>query len=246
MDRVVFVAASLGKQLLRSQVVNSNNLANANSVGFQADLAGFRTQMVSGPGYSTRSFAFAESIGVSGAKGAIQPTGRSLDVAVSGNGWIAVQAPDGSEAYTRAGNLQVNINGQLTTSAGYPVLGSNGPLLIPEYETLAIGEDGTVSVKPIGQLPSTLAEVGRIKIVAPPHGELEKGTDGLLRMRNGLTAEPSNEVSLIGGSLENSNVNSVEAMTNMISLARQYEMGVKIMATIKEMDEKATQLMNLG
>ncbi len=246
MDRAVFVAASVGKQLLRSQVANSNNLANANTTGFQEDLTGFRTMMVSGPGHDSRSFAFAESVGVSGAKGTIQPTGRSLDVAVNGNGWIAVQAPDGSEAYTRAGSLRVNINGQLTTGAGHPVIGGGGPIVIPEYETLEIAGDGSVSVKPIGQQPSTVAEVGRIKVVSPPLRDLVKGDDGLLHMRDGSTADPSAEVSLISGSLENSNVNSVEAMTNMISLARAYEISVKVMSTAKEMDEKATQLMNLG
>ncbi|VAW73584.1 Flagellar basal-body rod protein FlgF [hydrothermal vent metagenome] len=246
MDRAVFVAASVGKQLLRSQVVNSNNLANANTIGFQADLAGFRTMMVDGPGFASRSFAFAESLGVSGAKGTIQPTGRSLDLAVNGDGWIAVQAPDGSEGYTRAGSLKINLNGQLTTAGGLPVLGSGGPIVIPEYETLEIAGDGTVSVKPIGQQPSTVAEVSRIKVVSPPHADLEKGDDGLLHMRDGSEAEPSTTVSLISGSLENSNVNGVEMMTNMISLARQYEMSIKIMSTVKEMDEKATSLMNLG
>ena len=246
MDRVVFVAASGAKQLLGRQTVSSNNLANANTVGFQADMTAFRTRMVQGTGYNTRAFAIDQSVGVSGAKGTTQTTGRTLDVAVNGNGWIAVQAPDGSEAYTRGGSLNVNINGQLVTAAGYPVLGTAGPVLIPEYQDLQIGSDGTITVLPIGQQPSALAEVGRIKMVSPPHAELAKGEDGLLRMRDGSAPPPSTEVSLISGSLENSNVNSVEAMTDMISMARQYEMTVKIMATAKEMDEKATQLLSLG
>jgi len=246
MDRVVFVAASGAKQLLRAQSINGNNLANANTVGFQADLANFRTRMAQGAGFETRAFAVAESVGVSNAKGSIQATGRMLDIAVNGDGWIAVQAPDGSEAYTRAGNLRVNINGQLTTAAGHPVLGSGGPVVIPEYETLEIGSDGTISVRPIGQTSSTLAEVSRIKMVSPPHQDLIKGEDGLLRMRDGSTAPDSSDVTLTSGALEFSNVSGVEAMVDMISIARQYEMTVKIMSTAKEMDEKATQLMSLG
>ncbi len=246
MDRVVFVAASGAKQLLGRQTVSSNNLANANTVGFQADMTAFRTRMVQGAGFDTRAFAMDQSVGVSSAKGTTQTTGRTLDIAVNGDGWVAVQAPDGSEAYTRGGSLRVNINGQLTTASGHPVLGTAGPVLIPEYENLEIGSDGTVSVRPIGQQPATLAEVSRIKVVSPPHDELVKGEDGLLRMRDGSNAEPSTDVSLISGSLENSNVNSVEAMTDMISMARQYEMTVKIMSTAKEMDEKATQLLNMG
>jgi len=246
MDRVVFVAANAAKQLLRSQSVNSNNLANANTVGFQADLANFRAQMIHGSGFDSRAFTVTESAGVSGKKGQIQTTGRMLDVAVSGEGWLAVQAPDGSEAYTRAGSLSVNINGQLVTSAGHPVLGTGGPVVIPEYEGLEIGSDGTVSIRAIGQQPATLAEVSRIKMVSPRSGDLLKGEDGLLRMRDGTTAPASTDVTLISGALENSNVNGMDAMVDMIALARQYEMSVKIMSTAKEMDEKATQLMNLG
>ncbi len=246
MDRVVFVAASGARQLLRSQSLNSNNLANSNTVGFQEDLASFRSRMLRGAGLESRTFAVAESAGVSNAKGSIQATGRTLDVAVNGDGWIAVQAPDGSEAYTRAGNLRININGQLTTANGHPVLGSGGPIVIPEYESLEIGTDGTITVRPIGQTPATLAEVARIKLVSPPPRDLVKGDDGLLRMRDGSTPPASNEVSISSGSLEYSNVSGVGAMVDMISLARQYEMSVKIMKTAKEMDEQATKLMNIG
>jgi len=246
MDRVVFVMASGAKQLMYAQAVNSNNLANANTTGFQADLANFNAQVLSGPGYESRTYAVAEGVGARFEKGTIQSTGRNLDVAVNGDGWIAVQAPDGSEAYTRAGNLKVNINGQLLTGPGHPVLGESGPLVIPEFEKLEIGSDGTISVRPVGQSPSTLAEAGRIKLVAPPHGDLVKGEDGLLRMRNNTAATSATEVTLIGGALESSNVNSVEALVDMIGLARQYEMSVKVMQTAKEMDERTAQLMQLG
>jgi flagellar basal-body rod protein FlgF len=246
MDRVVFVMASGAKQLMRAQSVNANNLANVNTVGFQADLANFRAQLVDGPGYESRAYALGDNAGARFEKGTIQSTGRPLDVAVNGDGWIAVQAMDGTEAYTRAGNLRVNINGQLLTGAGHPVMGESGPIVIPEFEKLEIGRDGTISVRPIGQQPSTLAEVGRIKLVAPEHSELVKGEDGLLRTRTGGAAPATTEVTLLSGALESSNVNSVEALVDMIGLARQYEMSVKIMQTAKEMDEQTAQLMSLG
>ena len=246
MDRVLFVIGNAGKQLLRAQALNSHNLANANTTGFQADLANFSARVVNGAGHQSRVFAIAGNNSASFAKGEIQPTGRTLDVAVNGDGWLAVQAPDGSEAYTRAGNLHVNINGQLLTRSNHPVLGDSGPIVIPEHQKLEIGSDGTISVQALGQQPNTLAEVGRIKLVTPPAEELKKGPDGLLRMRNGAQAEASNEATLTSGALESSNVNGVEAMVNMISLARQFEISVKIMSTAKEMDERTTQIMNMS
>ena len=246
MDRVLFVIANAGKQLMHAQAVNSHNLANANTVGFQADLVNYQSQIVTGAGHESRVFATAHDEGASFEKGSIESTGRTLDVAVNGDGWISVQAPDGSEAYTRAGNLRVNINGQLLTGAGHAVLGEAGPILIPEYEKLEIGIDGTISVRPIGQQANTLAEVGRIKLVSPQLDQLVKGDDGLLRTRDQVPAEASSDATLISGALEGSNVNSVEALVNMIGIARQFEISVKIMSTAKEMDERTTQLMNLG
>ena len=246
MDRVLFVVANGGKQLMHAQTLNAHNLANANTVGFQQDLANSRSQLISGSGLDSRAFATTEDAGVTFDKGQMQSTGRPLDVAVNGDGWIAVQSPDGSEAYTRAGNLKININGQLVTGANHPVLGDSGPIVVPEHEKVEIGIDGTVSVRPIGQQPNTLAEVGRIKIVSPEHENIVKGGDGLLRTKDGSAAEPATDVTLVSGVLESSNVNTIEAMVNMISLARQFEVQVKIMQTAEQMDEHTTKIMNLG
>ncbi|HFD79960.1 MAG TPA: flagellar basal body rod protein FlgF [Gammaproteobacteria bacterium] len=246
MDGVLYVLGSGGKQLMQAQAVNTNNLANANTTGFQADFARFSSQTLTGPGFDSRVFTIPREAGVSFEKGTIQPTGRPLDVAVNGDGWIAVQAPDGGEAYTRAGNLRVNINGQLLTGAGHPVMGEAGPIVIPEHEKLEIGSDGTISIRPIGQQPNTMAEVGRIKLVSPDHRELVKGADGLLRMRDNQPLEASNEVTLMGGALESSNVSTVGALVNMIDIARRFELSVKIMDTAKKMDERTTQVMKIG
>lgn len=246
MDRVLYVVASGGKQLMYAQALNTHNLANADTVGFQQDLANFRTQLIEGPGLETRAFATAEDVGLSFDKGTIQTTGRALDVAVNGDGWLAVQAPDGSEAYTRAGNLHVNVNGQLMTGADHPVLGESGPIVIPDYEHLDIGSDGTISIRPVGQQPNTLSEVGRIKLVSPDHTQLYKGGDGLLRLRDGSAAAPATDATLVSGALESSNVNGVEAMVNMIGLARQFEVQVKIMKTAEDNDASTTRIMDLG
>jgi flagellar basal-body rod protein FlgF len=245
MDKVIYVVATAAKQMMLAQTVNSNNLANASTAGFQADFTNFDAEYLTGDGWDTRTYSVAEDAGVSFEKGSIQTTDRSLDVAVSGDGWIAVQAPDGSEAYTRRGDLQVTINGQLLTATGYPVLGDAGPLVVPEYEKLEIGTDGTVSVRPIGQQATVLAEVGRIKLVSPDSTQLYKGDDGLLRMADGSIADASTDVSLISGALESSNVNSVEALVNMIDLARQFETAVKILQTADEMDQQSARMMIL-
>ncbi|MEE9494043.1 MAG: flagellar basal body rod protein FlgF [Gammaproteobacteria bacterium] len=246
MDHVLYVMASGAKQIMHAQTVNSNNLANANTTGFQADLANFDAQYLTGPGADSRVYSVAEDIGLSFDKGGIISTGRELDVAVNGDGWIAVQAPDGTEAYTRAGDLKVNVNGQLLTGAGHPVLGDGGPLIVPDFQKLEIAGDGSISVLPVGQTPTTMAEVGRIKLVAPDMNNLIKGQDGLLRTRDANQAEASNNVSLISGVLETSNVNSVEALVNMIDYARQFEMTVKLMKSAERMDEQTTKIMNIG
>lgn len=245
MDRVLYIAMSGAQQTMLAQAANSQNLANANTTGFRAELSAFRSQPVFGPGYPSRAYAMAESPGVDFASGTIESTGRTLDVAVSGPGWIAVQAPDGSEAYTRAGDLRITTAGMLETSTGHPVLGNSGPVAIPPHQKLTIGRDGTVSVVPLGQQPNTLAVVDRIKLVNPPGSDLQRGPDGLFVSRDGKPAAPDAGVQLIAGALETSNVNPVNAMVNMIALARAYEMQVKVMSTARQNDAASAQLMQI-
>ncbi|HEC20400.1 MAG TPA: flagellar basal-body rod protein FlgF [Gammaproteobacteria bacterium] len=245
MDRMLYVAMTGAKQTMLAQTANSNNLANANTNGFRADLAAFRSMPVYGPGEPTRVYAMAESTGVDTTAGAITPTGRDLDIAVNGEGWIAVQAPDGSEAYTRVGNLQIGDGGILQTGSGLQVLGNGGPVALPPFEKVEIGADGTISVRGIGQSASTLTVLDRIKLVRIDAKDLAKGEDGLLRMRDGSNVSPDASVSVVSGALETSNVNTVEAMVNLISLARQYEAQVNLMKTAEETDTAATQLLSI-
>lgn len=246
MDRMLYVAMSGAKQTMLAQTANSNNLANANTDGFRADLATFRSMPVYGAGEATRVYAMAESSGVDTTSGAITPTGRDLDIAIKGEGWIAVQAPDGSEAYTRTGNLQITEGGVLKTSAGLSILGNGGPIAIPPSEKVEIGADGTVSIRGIGQTANALTILDRIKLVKIDGADLQKGEDGLMRMRDGSSSAPDATVSVIAGALETSNVNTVEAMVNLISLARQYETQVKLMKTAEDIDTAATQLLSLS
>lgn len=246
MDKMLYVAASGARQIMQAQAVNANNLANATTTGFQADLAAARSQPLEGAGYPTRVYVDSQPGGTEFTKGSIHTTGRDLDVAVDGQGWIAVQAADGSEAYTRAGNLRISPGGMLETGAGHPVMGDGGPMLIPEAQKLEIAPDGTVSILPVGQQATTMAVIGRIKMVSPDPAQLEKGENGLMRMKDGSTADASNEVQLVSGALETSNVNMVDAMTTMISLSRQFEAQIKLMDTAKQNDSASAQLMRIS
>lgn len=246
MDRLLYVAMSGAKEIVSMQAVQANNLANANTTGFRQDLHDFMSLPVSGPGYDTRIYAGAEMAESDFTPGALVRTGRSLDVAVAGRGWLAVQAPDGGEAYTRAGDLKIDSNGVLTTGTGLPVLGNAGPIAIPPYETLEIGVDGTITVRAKGQDANALVQLDRIKLVDPDPALLRKGEDALIRLKGGGDAPPDAGVQLAVGSLESSNVNSVEAMVNMIELARQFELHMKAMKAAEQNDEATQQLMRLG
>ncbi|HEC19138.1 MAG TPA: flagellar basal-body rod protein FlgF [Gammaproteobacteria bacterium] len=245
MDRMLYVAMSGAKQTALAQAVNSNNLANANTTGFREDLAAFRSMPVFGAGAPTRVYAMTENPGVNLESGAIQATGRDLDMAVQGKGWIAVQAPDGQEAYTRAGNLRIESGGLLVTGSGYPVMGNRGPIAIPQAESIEIGVDGTITIRGIGEFANSLTVVDRIKLVNPDGAELVKGKEGLMRLKDGFEADADASVRLASGALETSNVNTVDAMVNMIALARQYEAQVKMMKAAGEMASKSNELLSL-
>jgi len=246
MDTSLYVAMSGAKQILLAQSVNSHNLANVNTTGFKADLSQMRSMPVYGPGHPSNVYAMAERPGIDFDLGTVQQTGRELDVSISGEGWISVEAADGSEAYTRAGDLRVTPDGLLTTGTGLPVRGDAGLLNIPEVEKIDVGGDGTISVIPLGASSTELSAVGRIKLVKPELAELTKGSDGLFRMKSGIEAESSAEVSLVSGAVEGSNVSVVDAMVSMIELARSFEMQVKVMKTASENEAASAKLMSLG
>jgi flagellar basal-body rod protein FlgF len=247
MDRLLYVAMTGARETHLAQAVTANNLANASTTGFRATLAGASHVALDGPGHAdARAYAMTESHGVDTTPGTMVATGRDLDVAVSGRGWLVVQARDGSEAYTRAGDLQIDALGQLTTGAGLPVMGKGGPIALPDFETVEIGRDGTISIRPLGQTASALVEVDRIRTVDPPDADIALGTDGLVRLREGVPPPEDAAVELRAGALEGSNVSVVSAMVDMIQQARAFELQVKMMSSAEENDRSAASLLRLG
>jgi flagellar basal-body rod protein FlgF len=242
---MLYVAMTGAQQTLKAQTVNNHNLANVSTTGFRADLAAFRSQAVDGSGYASRVYATNGTIGWDDKSGALLSTGRDLDIAINGPGWIAIEGPDGKEAYTRAGNLQVDANNQLKTATGRPVLGDGGPITVPPYTSIFFAGDGSISIVAQGQTPDTTSTVARIKLVNPANDQLERGDDGLFRMKDGSVADPDAAVRIGSGVLESSNVNTAEAMVNMIELARQFEMQVKAIRTAEENAGAAAQLMRI-
>ncbi len=245
MDRLLYVAMSGARETLRAQTANNHNLANASTNGFRADLAAFQSRQVAGDGFQSRVYATASTTGFDATSGTLMPTGRDLDVAVQGSGYLAVQAPDGREAYTRAGDLRVDASGILRTGTGLPVLGDAGPLAVPPHASIAIGADGTVSIVPLGQGPETRAEIGRIKLVNPGDAALTKDADGLLRMKDGSDAPADASATLVSGVLETSNVNVANALVQMIELSRRFDLQVRAMKTAEDNGAASARLLSM-
>lgn len=243
MDKMLFVAMNGARQAMQAQNSISHNLANASTVGFKADLDTFTSWHVEGPGFNTRVYNQLQSEGSNLLPGSYTNTSRELDVAVQGDGWIAVQGSDGNEAYTRAGDLHLDANGQLTTGAGFPVIGNSGPIVLPPAQKIEIGADGSISMIPIGQTSESLAIVDRIKLVNPSTDQMQKSSDGLMHTVDGQPAILDAGVTLASGVLEHSNVNAVAELVDLIQNARQYEANVKLMRTAEENDEISARLL---
>ena len=241
MDNLLYIAMSGAKENMNALAVRSNNLANASTIGFKADFENARAMQAYGEGLPTRVFSMAEQPGQNMSSGAIETTGRELDVAVKGDGWI------GNEAYTRMGSLVLDQDGTLRTSDGRAVLDDSGEHIeLPALSKIEINQDGTVGGRPDGEGSEVFEEYQRIKLVNPEKTAMYRGTDGLFRLRSGATAGESEDVRLINGALESSNVNVVDEMTSLIRIQRQYDMQVKMMSTAKEMDESQNQLLRPG
>ncbi|MDN5870094.1 MAG: flagellar basal-body rod protein FlgF [Nitrococcus sp.] len=243
MDRYIYIAMTGAKHALKAQQVISNNLANANTPGFRADLHALLSRPVTGPGYPSRVYSVETSLGSSLAQGHLMSTGRELDVAINGEGWLAVQARDGTEAYTRRGDLRITDGGLLQTGSGQLVLGNAGPVAIPPAKKVTIGQDGTITVIPLGQSANAPVVVDRLRLVNPPPEALHKGEDGLFRLEGGAVATADAGVSVVSGALEASNVNTVEALVNMIDNARHFETYVKLIEIAKGTDKAGQRLL---
>jgi flagellar basal-body rod protein FlgF len=244
MDKSLYVAMTGAKEILDAQAVNNFNLANASTTGFKADLAAFQSQAVTGSGYASRVYATESTSGWDQSQGALTTTGGPLDVAVQGAGFIAVQGPNGQEAYTRNGDLHLTPEGLLVTSGGQPVLGDNGPISVPPSSSIKIGSDGTVTVLPFGAPAQSLAAIGRIKLVNPAPDTLVRETGGLFQLATGSSPAPADaSVKLDSGVLESSNVDLASAMVNMIDLARNFQLQVKAMKSADDNASASSQLL---
>jgi len=243
MDKLLWTSMSGADQMMQAQGVAAHNLANASTTGFRADLHAFSSYVVQGSGFPTRVGVVHQATGFDPREGALQQTGRPLDVAVQGDGYLAVQARDGTEAYTRAGELRINPGGLLETAGGLPVLGDGGPISLPPSSRVEIGADGTITVVPEGLGPEAAAAVARVKLVRPDAALLSKGADGLLRLPEGQSAPADADVRVTSGALESSNVSIAESMIEMIQISREFELQVRLMRTAAENDEASQQLL---
>ena len=248
MDRLIYTAMTGAAQTLGRQAAVAHNLANVTSTGYRAEehrLRAVPVQSTNTPApLKTRAFVVDASVASNFTAGPMQYTGRTLDVAVQGSGWIAVTLPDGTEGYTRNGSLEMSVNGVLQTRGGIPVQGDGGAISVPPDVKISVGRDGTVSVVPESGAQNTVNVIGRIKLVNPAESDLVRGEDGFFRLRGGDAATADEKVQVASGYLEGSNVNAVEEMVSMISLARQFETQVKMLQTADQNDKSATQVIS--
>jgi flagellar basal-body rod protein FlgF len=245
-DKMLYVAMTGASQNALAQKAHANNLANISTTGFQRDLEQARSMPVFGDSFPARAYAMTERPATDFSPGSMLETGRDLDVAVGGDGFIAVQAPDGSEAYVRTASMNIDALGVLRAANGMPIMGNGGPIAVPPEQKVEVGEDGTITIRAMGEGPEVMAEVDRIKMVNPDLKTITKGLDGLIHTTTGQPAPADANVKLVSGFLENSNVNAVEEMTSVLALSRQFELHVKMMTTAKEGDEAMARVLQIG
>ncbi|MDG6773374.1 flagellar basal body rod protein FlgF [Thiomicrorhabdus sp. ZW0627] len=247
MDRMLYISMSGAKEVMLSQANNANNLANANTDGFKQDFNEFRAQHVQGPGWQSRTYSLDERPATDFTPGAVKVTGRELDVMTKENGFLAIQTPEGEEAYTRTASMQVTANGDLVDVKGNPILNTGGvPINIPPSKSITIGDDGTISIVPAGSPSNQLVVLDQLRLVEPDLKSLEKGEDGYIRQIPGAGELIQGNVKVVSGALEGSNVNTAEALVNMIELSRKYEMQVKMMSIAKTHAQKSDQILSLS
>ncbi len=246
MDRMLYVAMSGAKEVSLSQANNSNNLANANTDGFKQDFNIFRAQHVEGPGWQSRAYSMDERPATDFSAGAIKVTGRELDVVTKEDGFLAIESPSGDEAFVRSASLQILADGSLVDVKGNPVLNENGiQINIPPIKSMTIGSDGTISIVPAEEASNQLVVLDRLRLVKPNIQDLEKGLDGYTRLKEEAGPLVQENVKMMSGALESSNVNTAEALVKMIELSRKYELQIKMMSTAKSHAQKSDALLSL-
>ncbi|WP_448502396.1 flagellar basal body rod protein FlgF [Sphingomonas sp.] len=246
MDRLVYTAMAGLKSQMSAQAAIANNIANASTIGYRQDRVSFERLVLSGDGHASRMPSAEEIKDADRRAGAMVQTGRTLDVAVTDDSWIAVQATDGSEAYTRRGDLNVAMSGLLETGDGFPVMGQGGPITIPPHDRITIGGDGTISIVPQGAEPGAASQIiDRIKLVSTEGSDTVKGLDNLLHVKGGGALPENMEAKLASGTLEQSNVDLTMALVDMIENQRSYEVQANLLREAKKLDESSASLMRV-
>lgn len=251
MDHAIYTAMGAASQTLDQQAVTASNLANASTPGFRAQLNALRAVPVNGWSLPTRTLVAASTPGADMSQGAMDYTERPLDVAVQQDGWLAVRTADGSEAYTRNGNMQISPTGTLTVQ-GNPVMGDGGPIVIPQGTEITIAADGSITGLNAGDSPNATVQLGKLKLVRATGQELQRSDDGMFRptastqATRGAALQADATMQVMPGVLEGSNVKPVETMVDMIANARRFEMQMKVITNVDENEQKANQLLNMS
>ncbi|HET8749454.1 MAG TPA: flagellar basal body rod protein FlgF [Sphingomicrobium sp.] len=245
MDRLIYTSLSAMRGAMARQQATANNLANAATPGFRADIAEAQALWVDGPSVGDRAFASEEVLNADMKAGSVTATGRDLDVALSGDSLLTVQTADGSEGYTRRGDLQLSPSGLLTTGDGHPVMGDGGPITVPPADKISISPDGRIVIVPAGGDPAQPQELDRLKLVSPAGNPIAKGLDGLFRVKGGGVLPPDPDARVASGHLEESNVSATQALVDMIDASRSWDMQLKLITSARDLDGASAELMRL-
>lgn len=245
MDKLAYTSVNAMKSLMNRQTAIANNMANSNTVGFKADMVSAKAKYLTGPGHDSRAMAVERDMQANMNAGTITKTDRPLDIALEGDAMIAVQAADGSEAYSRRGDLQIAASGAMITGDGFPVMGEGGPITMPPAERVDIGQDGTIFIVPLGGDPALPQQLDQIKLVSMTGSAISKGPDTLFRAADDGVLPVDENARLISGALEESNVNMTSALVDMIETSRAWETQAKLLRTAEELDESSASIMSL-
>jgi len=245
MDKLIYTSMTSGKHTLAQLDTVTHNLANIGTDGFKAQMDSFRAVPKISTDLPVQTFVVNSTIGADFSPGVSHETGRALDVAVQGSGWLVVTAADGKEAYTRAGSLKTDENGVLQTQNGLNVVGTTGDITIPPDVTVTISKDGSVSSIPVSNQVANTTLISQLKLVNPAPNTLVRGADGLFRTNDGSQPDADPTVTVVGGAIENSNVNAVESLVSMITLSRSFDIHMQMLTDAQADDAKASTILNI-